>query len=314
MLASSLQTQLGGSISLNHHHMQHNTGGNGGGDGANPYSNYTSPRDGRQLSHFSAPQHYSSWGSGNSGIGNNTTTSSGLPGAWSDHHHQHSQPYPASSPHDHTPTTSPTLEHSPSDNDAMYRGANVMQGHRIPSSTSYSTGVGAGMPSTASSYGSLNNLGSSNSALSSASAYQQDAPHYYGLGTGESGGQSYFGINNGTAPATSSSYVARAGDLDAGSATATGVPNAYSSHFPAQQPSSQLRGSQSSSSSAGGQHYPHHPHYASNYGFQQDTRAQYFNPFEVKHRRRTTRTQFKVLEGTFSGESLASLVRCRTEH
>jgi hypothetical protein len=38
------------------------------------------------------------------------------------------------------------------------------------------------------------------------------------------------------------------------------------------------------------------------YGNPSEVRTHYFNPFEVKHRRRTTKAQFKVLEGTFQGE------------
>lgn len=38
------------------------------------------------------------------------------------------------------------------------------------------------------------------------------------------------------------------------------------------------------------------------YGNSVEVKPHYFNAFEVKHRRRTTKAQFKVLEGTFQGE------------
>ena len=57
-------------------------------------------------------------------------------------------------------------------------------------------------------------------------------------------------------------------------------------------------------------HHPHHSHYPPPHHAHHvrdhphahelgDFRSQYLNPFEVKHRRRTTRSQFKVLEATF---------------
>ncbi|CEH18161.1 transcription factor [Ceraceosorus bombacis] len=54
-----------------------------------------------------------------------------------------------------------------------------------------------------------------------------------------------------------------------------------------------------------GAHAPHSaplpsdPIIQDSYGNTVEFRTHYFNPFEVKHRRRTTKAQFKVLEGTF---------------
>lgn len=48
---------------------------------------------------------------------------------------------------------------------------------------------------------------------------------------------------------------------------------------------------------AHGHHHAPYAHYGYHDGYEH--RPPYFNPFEVKHRRRTTRSQFKVLESTF---------------